>query len=169
MGIRVPEDWLRANYAGDLDAVLAAQALPAKPRVIPPGLPAVIAVEASEGRWMARIANWRPASDNVRAKSIKAWYAVKSKDKQVVRDFVGRLGCDCPRASRRRRVTLRVEKRRRPLPDPTNLLKSWLDAMVDGEFLRDDSTEWCRPEVPEVVIVDGLAYPVVSTITVEDL
>lgn len=169
MGLRLSEEWLRANYAGDLDAVLAAQAPPAKPRVIPPGLPAILSALSLEDRWEVRIANWRPASDNVRAKSVKAWYAAKSKDKQVVRDFVGRLGCDCPRATGRRRVTLRVEKRRRPLLDPTNLLKSWLDAMVGGLFLVDDSTEWCKPEVPEVVIVDGLGYPVVSTITVEDL
>ena len=169
MGLQVSEEWLRANYAGDLDAVLAAQAPPAKPRTIPPNLPAVIAVEASEGRWEVRIANWRPASDNVRAKGVKAWYAAKTRDKKVVREFLGVFGCNCPAATGRRRVALRVEKRRKPLPDPTNLLKSWLDAMKTEGFIVDDSTEWCKPEVPEVVVVPGLAYPVVSTITVEDL
>ncbi|MEW4569331.1 hypothetical protein AB1L88_15810 [Tautonia sp. JC769] len=43
-------------------------------------------------------------------------------------------------------------------PDPDNLLKSLLDALVEGGFLVDDSADWAEWECPRVVPDDGQGY-----------
>lgn len=164
--MRVTLDWLRQNYAGDLDAVLATQQ-PAR-RTLEPvaGQPSLVRLDASEGRWEVEIADWRPASDNVRAKGVRPWCRAKRRDKSVLASL---LSGHVPAATGKRRISLRVVKRRKPLPDPSNLWKSFLDALVAGGFLRGDSGQWCRTEAPEVDADRNLPCSVVTILTLEDL
>ncbi len=123
-------------------------------------------VVASDGRWVCRVSGWRPASDNLRARGHWKWAKAKKADCLVIRDYVAPF---VPKATGKRRVGLLVQKRRGPLGDGQNLLKSWLDAMVNNGLLIDDDGRRSQPTIPLVEIVSDLPCKVRSTIGIEDI
>lgn len=111
-----------------------------------------------------------PANKNLKAKGLKHWIRARKRDNEVLANCLGYGGPDCPTASGRRRVTLSVaRKTAKSLPDEQNLEEGLYDALKTCRFIVDDSAKWLE-RVPTIVHVDRtLEYPVVSTVTVEDL
>lgn len=112
------------------------------------------------------IPDWYPCSDN---RLVGAhWSRVRAR-KRIDADMVAAyaLRDRVPRATGRRRVGLRVEvpPSRGTPPDPTNLLKSCLDALVKAGLLVDDSGQWCEVLPPVVTAGEAL----VTRITLEDV
>ena len=134
----------------DLDAILAAQGNgPRKPRPDRAiAFPVAVQVESSPGRWLVRVANWCPASDNVRARGLKAWMRAKKRDRQVIRDWLVDYG-RIPPATGPRRLRVLIEKKG-PLPDPSNLNKSLRDALVSCGLLIDDDAARLEGSEPKV-------------------
>lgn len=127
------------------------------------GQPVAVEVERGPGRWSVRIANYTPASDNVRAKGVRAWLRAKRRDREVMRDWLVTY-CGVPPAAGRRRLALAMVKRG-PMIDPQNCLKSACDALVAVGLLRDDG-----PEFLELVAPTAVRGKVTSTrITLEDI
>jgi hypothetical protein len=112
------------------------------------GLPVAVQVERDAGRWLVRVANWCPASDNVRAKGLKAWMRAKKRDREVVRDWLV-VHARVPPATGPRRLRVLVEKKGN-LPDPSNLNKSLRDALVSCGLLIDDDAARLEGSEPKV-------------------
>ena len=109
------------------------------------------------------IDGWRPVSLNY---LLKSHWAKRGRRKRRDRDMVAlhALSQCVPQATGRRRISVQVEGMG-PLPDPDNLLKSLLDALIGCQLLVDDSGAWC--ELGTIEVVRGRADRTV--ITLEDL
>ena len=165
----IPWDWARANIK-DLDERIALLDKPRRPAVIIPGEPIVIGHWSARGWWKVAIAHWMPINKNKKTK-LKEWIRGRKRDNEVLANCLGRLGPDCPTANgRRRRVTLEVvRKTAKAMPDGQNLEESLYDALKVNGFIVDDSARWLE-RTPTIVTVNReLEYPVVSTVTVEDV
>ncbi len=113
----------------NLDAILEAQGNgPCKPAGRVVAVPVCTRLEVLPGRWLVEITGWCPASDNVRAKGVKAWLHAKAADRKVIRDWLVDFA-RVPRATGRRRLSVWVAKKG-PRPDGQNLLKSLCDGLV---------------------------------------
>lgn len=155
---------LRAKFPA-LDELLAGVPPPdvSRAALVAVGQPVAVEVERGPGRWMVKVANWCPASDNVRAKGLRKWMRAKKHDRTVVRDWlVSYVGV--PRATGKRRVRAWVAKRG-PRPDGTNLLKSFCDALVNTGLLVDDSAEWLEIVTPAV----SKGTVTATTVLIEDI
>src|SRR4051812_3998506 len=94
------------------------------------------------GRWTVVIRHWRPHTDNQLARRRRGKIRMKKEDRKAVAAWAFAV---VPRAEGKRRVRLTVVQRdARHRPDPTNLWKSLLDALVHCKLLIDDSAEWCE-------------------------
>lgn len=120
--------------------------------------PSLVNRDSGPGWWSAQIDGWRPATDNELHKSVRAEIKLKRRDREVISTFLGWV----PKAVGKRKVQLIVAKRRRPLPDPANLLKSFNDALVRNGLLKDDSVDWLVPHVPDVQVRPELTVAVMS-------
>jgi Holliday junction resolvase RusA-like endonuclease len=177
VGIKLDRSWLLDHGvdAETLDRAIAESVARSEPRpMLPVGTatkvatpPRLASLEAMAGRWVARILDWRPVSDNLRARGVKAWAAAKKRDREVIRELlVGRI----PPATGRRKVSLVVTKKsRRGVTDPSNLLKSTLDSLVSCGLLVDDSQQWLEGVTVRIEVCREQERPVQSTITIEDL
>lgn len=126
-------------------------------------VPACVRLEVSPGRWLVEIRGWCPASDNVRAKGVKAWCRAKKADREVIRDWL----CEyarVPRATGKRRVTVWLAKKG-PRPDGQNLWKSLADGLTNTGLLVDDGPDWL--EAGPIVVERGAVTE--TTLLIEDL
>lgn len=148
MAVRMTLEQLR-RFLPDIDERLAwDRRETADAALVACGVPVPVEVERGPGRWVVRLANYLPTSDNARAKGLRCWLRGKKRDRTVMRDWlVEYLGV--PRATGRRRLTVHVRKRG-PLVDGANLNKSLRDALVQVGLLVDDSAEWLEGSDPVV-------------------
>ena len=149
----------------DVDKLLAS--VPRKTPSLIAGLPMATDIQCGSFWWCVTIDNWRPATDNELHKSVKTEIRLKHRDRKVLRDFVAGAA-QCPLAKGRRLVYLTVLKRCKPLPDPANLNKSFLDALVQTGLLKDDSREWVAPPQPNVQVSKSLPVPVRTTVHIRE-
>jgi hypothetical protein len=127
------------------------------------GAPVAVEVERGPGRWAIMIANWHPASDNIRAKGLKQWMRAKKRDREIIRDWL----CDygrVPRATGRRRLAVAISKSG-PMLDPQNCLKSLCDALVSVGLLVDDGPDFLELVAPTA----GRGKITSTTLTIEDV
>lgn len=111
-----------------------------------------------------RLTGWVPASVN----SLFGHWARRQRKKRFDRDMVAleALAQAVPMATGKRRVTVRIEvSGRAGVPDPDNVLKSLLDALVRSGLLVDDSGDWC--ELAGVTVTRG--QQTVTVVTLEDV
>jgi Holliday junction resolvase RusA-like endonuclease len=108
------------------------------------------------------IPEWSPTPLNRLLSRVRARIKGKQTDRLVV--VAHALAQDVPRAKCKRRVSVRVTAPGR-LPDPDNLLKSLLDALVAARLLVDDSAAWI--ELGQVKVERGPRRQTV--VTLEDL
>jgi len=96
------------------------------------------------------IPGWMPASDNQFKGHWSKRHRLKRTDRQWV--AIGAAVQDIPLAKGKRRVSIIAtsDQRGGRLPDPQNLLKSALDALVRCGLLVDDSADWCEVMPPRV-------------------
>lgn len=87
------------------------------------------------------IAGWTPTPLNRLMSHVRARIKRKQDDRVIV--LAAALNADVPKAYFPRRVSVTVTAPGR-LPDPDNLLKSLLDALVHAKLLVDDSAAWCE-------------------------
>lgn len=110
------------------------------------------------------IPNWKPASVNDLLSMHWAKAArLKLHDAQTV--GIHKVYAGIPDAKGKRRVTWTVTVTRGRSPDPSNLLKSFEDALVQSHVLVDDATKWA--EVLPPVIQRGTS--VQTVVVVEDI
>lgn len=87
------------------------------------------------------IPNWRPMSDNLYVKG--HWshrYKAKKADADMIQGYA--LALAIPHAQGKRRVSVEVTQAKGRLPDPTNILKSLMDALVKSKLLVDDNATY---------------------------
>jgi hypothetical protein len=123
--------------------------------------PRVLSVERPfAGRYVVTVADWRPASKNVKARGLKAWIGAKRRDREAL------LPCKrlVPCAAGRRRVRCAVTMPGN-LCDPINLTESLADALVSLGLLRDDSQRWAEVVTPTV----GRGKETVTVVELEDV
>jgi Holliday junction resolvase RusA-like endonuclease len=97
------------------------------------------------------IPNWYPVSLNEMAGyhwSVKA--RLKRQDVDMIAGYAMQAGLRKASCKRYVRIYFHGWHRGRR-PDPDNLLKSLLDAMVQAGLLVDDSLTWCEWERPEII------------------
>lgn len=87
------------------------------------------------------IPNWRPMSDNVYC---KGHWSIRYRKKKEDAEFVSAYATqsNIPKAETKRRVSVEVIVSKGRTPDPTNILKSLMDALVSCKLLVDDNAEW---------------------------
>lgn len=125
--------------------------------------PRVTEAEATPRRWTITIPRWYPATVNRLLRN--RWQAARLKrdDRMMVAGYAMLAGI--PKATGKRRVSIEVRvPNASRAPDPDNLLKSGLDAIVKAGLLIDDRAEWC--ELGTVSVAKG---PHATTIVIEGL
>lgn len=116
--------------------------------------------------WTITIPNWKPASTNA---LLSAHWSKRGKLKREAADFVAVYGSHVPKATVKRRVTIRVTEPHRAHGggrgmDADNLLKALLDALTTARMIVDDSQAWVECSMP--VMERG---PLETVITLEDV
>ncbi len=108
------------------------------------------------------IPDWTPVSVNV---IMRLHWSRRNRRLKADADVVGAyaLIAATPFALAKRRVTLTFHVPAKRLPDPDNLLKSCLDALVKNGLLVDDSSQWCD------VTARVVRGPRQTVITLEDV
>lgn len=165
MAAKITLEQARKCYPG-IDALLASRPPDeaAVQALSDAGQPVAVEVEHAPGRWTVKVANWHPASDNLRARGWKAFAAAKKRDRAVIRDWLVSYA-RVPRATGRRRLSAWVTKRG-PLVDGQNLWKSLADGLVNVGLLVDDGPDWFEAgliavargaEVSTVLLLEDLA------------
>jgi hypothetical protein len=177
VGINVTREFLIENGISSetLDRAIAESVARSEPRPTPlvgtvakvTTPPRLVSLEATPRRWVAVLSDYRPCSDNLRARGVRAWCAAKKRDREVIRELlVGRI----PPATGRRKVSLVVTKKsRRGIRDGQNMLKSFLDAMKMTGLLVDDDEDRLDYTKPRIEVDREMERPIQSTITIEDM
>jgi hypothetical protein len=99
--------------------------------------------------WKIEIPLWRPATVNELMKRGNHW----SRAARLKNLDLGMIAChlviaNVPEATGNRRVGLEIVQPGGRFPDPDNVWKSLLDALVLLGLLRDDSAKWCELAPP---------------------
>jgi Holliday junction resolvase RusA-like endonuclease len=99
--------------------------------------------------WKIEIPLWRPATVNDMTKRGNHWSRaarLKQRDLEMIACYS--IVAKVPEATRKRRVGLEIVQPIGRFPDPDNVWKSLLDALVLLGLLRDDSAKWCELAPP---------------------
>jgi Holliday junction resolvase RusA-like endonuclease len=114
--------------------------------------------------WKIEVPLWRPATVNDLTKRSNHWSRaarIKQRDLELVACYS--IVAKVPKAIGKRRVGLEIVKARGRFPDPDNVWKSLLDALVLLGLLIDDSAKWCELTPP--VFTRGPMTRTVITLT----
>lgn len=99
--------------------------------------------------WKIEIPLWRPATVNDLIKRGNHWSrAARLKNANLDMIVCYSVIANVPRATGKRRVGLEIIQPRGRFPDPDNVWKSLLDALVRLVLLVDDSAKWCELAPP---------------------
>lgn len=113
---------------------------------------AAAGLEAAVSSYTVRIPNWMPTSLNKLLGNWRRRARLKKADQQMVAVYCHQAGV--PKASGKRRVNVTIlQPASTPgrMPDPDNLLKSLLDALVQAGMLVDDSSKWLTQGKVEIL------------------
>lgn len=135
-----------------------------------PGEPRLLSAVAGDGWWECEIAEFCPASKNLKTQGWWKWHAARKRDDAAV----GLWAADPagpPRATGKRRLwlTVRRKSRRGSLPDPLNLQESVADACVNCGLLARDSSGWIDFPTPDVDVDSGSGWAWVTMMRLEDI
>lgn len=178
MAVSLTREWLLANGIEEdlLDSLLARSAPSPEPgKARSPVLmladpPRLETLESGPGWWRATLANWRPASKNVKVRGWRTWHRARRIDDAALALW-SQHADGPPPATGRRRLTALVERRRASgrMPDPQNLIESLCDSCVNTGLLLDDSSRWLDLEQPIVRVNKGIEYGWMTTLILEDI
>jgi len=96
------------------------------------------------------ISGWMPTSDNKFTGHWSRRHRLKRVDQQQVAVEARLQGIPPATGKRRVSIVATSDQHSGRLPDPTNLLKSLLDALVRCRLLVDDSDDGCEVMPPQV-------------------
>jgi hypothetical protein len=173
--IRVTRQFLEANGIDPavLDRALAASIAlesPTSPVLASPGQPRLIRASAAPGSWEGILGDYRPCSKNLKSRGVRAWILARRQDNAAVALWANHPAGPPP-ATTKRRVRLIATRKRTSgrLPDPQNLVESFLDSLVVNRLLVDDSGRWASVAEPDLQVDGKLEWSWMTVIRLEDV